>query len=290
MKTPKQLRRDIQDLTTHLAQVQAGLERRSSIKVAKIGKECQRSATTLAQLLQLVPTEYKVAVVGRFKAGKSSFVNELLPNRLASEGTLPETAAVTTFRHGQNVRASIRFVNSAVWGELQSLYAENPKHADAHRVRSWESFLVFAPQFLKGALQLSLVEPHLSKPNQLRNLQEFLMHVADVAKPKAIEVITSPVDKDTEAQQERLLATLTKDFFNEFGVALTLRQEAGLHDRHLRLNHGVLFKLGRGLDVYKPATGLAIHRPSIRRVRASEVDVFVVPGHALAPQPGATNA
>lgn len=144
MKTPKQLRRDIQDLTAHLAQVQVGLERRSGIKVAKIGKECQRSATTLAELLQSqqVPTEYKVAVVGRFKAGKSSFVNELLPNRLASEGTLPETAAVTTFRHGQSVRASIRFVNSAVWGELKSLYAENPKHADAHRVRSWESFLL----------------------------------------------------------------------------------------------------------------------------------------------------
>lgn len=145
----------------------------------------------------------------------------------------------------------------------------------------WAFEKIFAPQFLKGALQLSLVDPHLSKPNQLRNLQEFLMHVADVAKPKSVEVITSLVDKDTEAQQERLLETLTKDFFKEFGVALTLRREAGLHDRYLRLNHGVLFKLGRGLDVYKTATGLAIHRPAIRRVRASEIDVFVVPGHAL---------
>lgn len=144
MKTPKQLRRDIQDLSTHLAQVQAGLERRSSIKVAKIGKECQRSATALAQLLQSqkVPTEYKVAVVGRFKAGKSSFVNELLPSRLASEDTLPETAAVTTFRHGENVRASVRFVTRAVWQELKSLHADNPKHVDAHRVHSWKGFLV----------------------------------------------------------------------------------------------------------------------------------------------------
>lgn len=154
----------------------------------------------------------------------------------------------------------------------------------------WPYEKMFAPQFLKGALQLSLVEPHLSKPNQLRNLQEFLMHVADVAKPKAIEIITLPADKEAEMQQERLLETLTKDFYQEFGVALTLRREAGLHDRHLRLNHGVLFKLGRGLDIYKPATGLAIHRPAIRRVRASEIDVFVIPAHALAPQPGAANA
>ena len=154
----------------------------------------------------------------------------------------------------------------------------------------WPYEKMFAPQFLKGALQLSLVEPHLSKPNQLRNLQEFLMHVADVARPKAIEIITLPADKEAETQQERLLETLTKDFYREFGVALTLRRDAGLHDRHLRLNHGVLFKLGRGLDIYKPATGLAIHRPAIRRVRASEIDVFVIPAHALAPQPGAANA
>ena len=153
----------------------------------------------------------------------------------------------------------------------------------------WPFEKIFASQFLKGARQLSLVEPHLSKPHQLRNLQEFLMHVADVAKPKVIEVITLPVDKDTEAVQERLLDTLTKDFFQEFGVVLTLRREAGLHDRHLRLNHGVLFKLGRGLDVYKPAAGLAIHRPTIRRVRASEIDVFVIPGHTLATQPETAN-
>ncbi len=144
MKTPKQLRRDIQDLSTHLSQVQAGLQRRSSIKVAKIGKDCERSAKALAQLLQSqqVPSEYKVAVVGRFKAGKSSFVNELLNNRLASEGTLPETAAVTTFKHGPNVRASIQFVNRAAWQELKALHAANPKHMDVHRVRSWDGFAV----------------------------------------------------------------------------------------------------------------------------------------------------
>lgn len=142
MKTPKQLRREINDLSTHLSQVQAGLHSKSTIKVASIGKECQRSAKTLAQLLQSqqVPSEYKVAVVGRFKAGKSSFVNELLSNRLASEGTLPETAAVTTFKHGASVQASIRFVGLAAWQELKSLYADNPKHVDVHRVRSWEGF------------------------------------------------------------------------------------------------------------------------------------------------------
>jgi len=64
-------------------------------------------------------------------------------------------------------------------------------------------------------------------------------------------------------------------------VALSLRYQAGLHDRYLVLDHGVLFKLGRGLDFYKPATGLAAHRPANRRVRETEIDVFTLPGHAL---------
>ncbi|MFZ2393696.1 hypothetical protein [Rhodoferax sp.] len=76
MKTPKQLRSDIQTLTTHLSQVQAGLLGRSNIKGARIGKECKRTAEALGALLksQQVPDTYKVAVVGRFKAGKSFFV------------------------------------------------------------------------------------------------------------------------------------------------------------------------------------------------------------------------
>jgi len=142
MKTPKQLRRDIHHLSEHLSQVQAGLQKRASIRVASIGKECQRTAQALEQLLksQQVPSEYKVAVVGRFKAGKSTFVNELLSNRLAGEGTLPETAAVTTFKHGPNVRARIQFVNTATWQQLKLLHAENPKDINAHRIRSWEGF------------------------------------------------------------------------------------------------------------------------------------------------------
>ncbi|MDD2728930.1 dynamin family protein [Malikia sp.] len=142
MKTPKQLRREIHDLSAHLSQVQGGLQNRSSIKVASIGKECKRTADLLAQLLknQQVPSEYKVAVVGRFKAGKSSFVNELLNTQLASEGTLPETAAVTTFKYGSNTKASIGFVDRTKWQQLKVLYAESPKNFDAHRISSWESF------------------------------------------------------------------------------------------------------------------------------------------------------
>lgn len=146
----------------------------------------------------------------------------------------------------------------------------------------WAYHRLFPPPCLQGALHLSLIDPYLAGAHQLRNLKEFLLHVAETTKPKAIEVITHAAPQERAEQQEKLLRELERELFSEFGIALVIRYEAGLHDRFLRLDHGVLFKLGRGLDVYKPATALAVHRPAYRRVRATEIDVFVVPGHALA--------
>lgn len=143
MKSPKQIRSDILTLTKHLRQVEQALLKRSDISIAKIGKSCKSTATALDKLLvsHKLPEDYKVAVVGRFKAGKSSFVNELLGASLASEDTSPETAAITSFRHGNQVEAIIRFLPKKEWDKLQILYAEDEKNTDAYRVKTWNRFI-----------------------------------------------------------------------------------------------------------------------------------------------------
>ena len=142
MKKPKQLRDDIRALTKHLTQVREVLLKRSDVEIAQIGKECKRTADSIGELLktQELPNDYKVAVVGRFKTGKSSFVNELLGAKLANEDTNPETAAITTFKHGSKVVATVSFAAQEEWAKLKQLFAEDPKHVDAHRVKMWESF------------------------------------------------------------------------------------------------------------------------------------------------------
>ena len=93
-----------------------------------LGEECARAVGALGKLLDEneVPLDYKVAVIGRFKAGKSSFVNVLLDRRLAGVDTSPETAAITTFRHGAAVVANIHLVDKASWNELKQLYQADP--------------------------------------------------------------------------------------------------------------------------------------------------------------------
>lgn len=145
MKSPKQLRIEIQTLRSSVEKISDVLQRKAldtSEPTWGIGRDCAKSAEALHEILrtQVLPEHYKVAVVGRFKAGKSSFVNELLGARLAGEDTSPETAAVTTFKHGETVKATIRFVGKDAWDGLRRLHAEDPKHIDAHRMKVWSSF------------------------------------------------------------------------------------------------------------------------------------------------------
>ncbi len=52
-----------------------------------------------------------VAVFGRFKAGKSSFLNHLTGRAVLPIGVVPLTAVITRLRYGTNDRAEVRFLN-----------------------------------------------------------------------------------------------------------------------------------------------------------------------------------
>ncbi len=52
-----------------------------------------------------------VAVLGRFKAGKSSFLNHLLGRDLLPVGAVPVTSVVSEIRYGPKERAEIRFLD-----------------------------------------------------------------------------------------------------------------------------------------------------------------------------------
>lgn len=119
------------------------LSRNTQDRMWDLGDECHRTATELKKLLEenVVPSEFHVAIVGRFKAGKSRFVNEMLGQRLAGENTSPETAAITIFRHGNEVRAFVHFIGRSQWKALNDLYNVDQYDPDAHRVRNWNRFV-----------------------------------------------------------------------------------------------------------------------------------------------------
>jgi GTP-binding protein EngB required for normal cell division len=68
--------------------------------------------------LQTKKTELNLAVFGRFKAGKSSFLNQIIGRPLLPVGVVPVTSAVTEISYGPEESASVAFQKS---GEIRAI-------------------------------------------------------------------------------------------------------------------------------------------------------------------------
>lgn len=87
-----------------------------------------------------VPEHFRIAIVGTFKTGKSSFVNKLADERLAGVETNPETAAISIFRYAEKPRTEVTLITSGEWARMEDLYEDNPKHPEAYRVAGLKHF------------------------------------------------------------------------------------------------------------------------------------------------------
>ena len=141
----------------------------------------------------------------------------------------------------------------------------------------WTTERIFQPDLVKGCSKVALIDPYLAQHHQVRNLKEFLITVAEAAKPKEILVLTSGTWLEGSGANERAANELAVDLFRNFGTTLDIRVDHTIHDRFVAFDHGLMYKLGRGLDIYKPAIGLGSHRPGNRRVRRTDIDVYRVP-------------
>ena len=83
-----------------------------------------------------------VAVFGRFKAGKSSFLNSLAGRTVLPIGVVPLTAVITRLRYGPAERAEARFVDGTAKavpvGEIGSYVCEDANSGNAKGVASVE--------------------------------------------------------------------------------------------------------------------------------------------------------
>ena len=62
--------------------------------------------------------DLQIAIVGTIKAGKSTFINALFEENIASTDVTPETASLTKFRYYTKNKLEVKFYNKAEWDEL----------------------------------------------------------------------------------------------------------------------------------------------------------------------------
>lgn len=86
----------------------------------------------------VLPDHYRVAVVGSFKVGKSSFINKVCDmGNLASVSTNPETATITRFTYAEHARARIYFLSRSTWEEMETLHRTEPDDPQARRYKRY---------------------------------------------------------------------------------------------------------------------------------------------------------
>ena len=119
-----------------------------------------------------------------------------------------------------------------------------------------------------------MIDPYLAKHHQRRNLDEFVMAVLANAKLKTLNVITREVSDFGADADRQYFDALDRDTFEKAGMRIVHKIDPEIHDRSFILDNGIVFKLGRGIDIYKPPTGLAVRDPSLRKVQSCEIDVF----------------
>ena len=60
----------------------------------------------------------QIAIVGTIKAGKSTFINALFEENIASTDVTPETASLTKFKYSPQNKLLVKFYNKKEWEEL----------------------------------------------------------------------------------------------------------------------------------------------------------------------------
>jgi ATP-dependent Lon protease len=111
--------------------------------------------------------------------------------------------------------------------------------------------------YLEGATQITITDPYIRMPYQMKNLLEFCLMLT---KNKGLEdeiklhVITWNEPDAMLEESKTSLDEIANSIFDS-GIQLTYEFKSNLHDRAIVANNGWKFVLGRGLDIFQKSDG-----------------------------------
>jgi GTP-binding protein EngB required for normal cell division len=171
--------------------------------------------------------DVSVAVIGRFKAGKSSFLNHFTNRAILPVGVLPVTAVVTEIRYGSAEKATVHFLDGRA-GEL-------PVESIGQYVSEREN-----PENAKRVKSIAVELPGLERFRGLKfvdtpGLESALPHNTEEALnwlPNAgLALVTVSVDPPLSRQDIELITRLYR-FTPNVTVLLTKVDLIGTAERH----------------------------------------------------------
>ncbi|WP_081289350.1 BREX system Lon protease-like protein BrxL [Mycolicibacterium fortuitum] len=151
------------------------------------------------------------------------------------------------------------------------LFEGHREFQENQRGVSYENLLL---PYLRGATEITLVDPYIRAPHQGRNLVDLLAVLAS-AKDPADEIsvmLVTKGDKPEYLQQQLLMLKVIQDGAESVGIKFNVQWDESIHDRSIRADTGWKIVLGRGLDIYQKGSGsqfdIGARRQEFRQVVA----------------------
>lgn len=128
--------------------------------------------------------------------------------------------------------------------------------------------------YLKGATEVTLIDPHLSKTHQRQNLISFIELFETVNKGSgkvlSFKLITTPED---ENEGKAYFDKIENYLSNEKVIKFSYKFQRDIHDRFIETDSGWEIALGRGLDIYERGdTDFERYVPRRRKTRRFFID------------------
>ncbi|MGU3435043.1 BREX system Lon protease-like protein BrxL [Actinomycetes bacterium M1A6_2h] len=155
--------------------------------------------------------------------------------------------------------------------ESERLFEGHREFQENQRGVSYELLLL---PYLRGACNITIVDPYIRAPHQGRNLVDLLGLLAS-AKDPADEIAVTLVTKEDASEFARQHLLMLKDIQDEaisVGIKFDVQWNASIHDRSIRADNGWKVLLGRGLDIFQKGSGsqfdMGARRQEFRQVVA----------------------
>ncbi|PWG66477.1 BREX system Lon protease-like protein BrxL [Bifidobacterium callitrichidarum] len=131
--------------------------------------------------------------------------------------------------------------------------------------------------FVAGAHHITLKDPYIRKPYQIRNLTEFLetvLNYTDRGEEAQVHLVTGYTDEQHIDNQIEDLNRV-QSVFDQLGITFTYEFSDTGHDRSIVTDTGWIITLGRGLDIFQPYDSDWLN-PLTRQQRLRRVKEFSV--------------
>ena len=129
--------------------------------------------------------------------------------------------------------------------------------------------------YLKGAHNITLIEPYLNGYYQYENLLQFCKLVIKIGSIRKLHIITKNDSTNKTFPVKEKFLELTRSF-QDHNIELTYKFSQAVHDREINCDNGWIIKIGRGLHIYQTPKDdeLSKYDSYFRPCHLTKVDIY----------------